>query len=271
MSELPLSLHDHLHVVVAAVLGCERALLCTDFDGTLVPIDDDPARCLLDDGTRQVLAGLHRPPRLHVAVVSGRRLADVRQRVGIDGLFYAGNHGLEIEGGGLVFREPVASALRGAIASLAAELAAAIAGIEGAWLEPKGLTCTIHFRRVHPEAVAGLRDAVARTAARAVVAGLVQLRAGKGVIEVRPRVAWDKGSAFKRIGDACGCDPAGCLFIGDDDTDEDAFRAGRESITIRVGPSGAGSAARYIATVDDVMSLLLALHRGLVDESPAPS
>lgn len=267
---MPLPLRHHLDAVVNAVLTAERALLCTDFDGTLVPIGDDPACCMLDDDTRHMLAALHRPPRLHVAVVSGRRLTDLRRRVGVDGLVYAGNHGLEIEGAGLVFREPAAFALRGALSSLAAELDAAIAGVAGAWLEHKGLTCTIHYRRVQPEAVAMLRAAVARTTERAVTAGLVRLHGGKCVVEVRPNVAWDKGRAFAWLGDGLGCGPADRLFLGDDETDEDAFRAGRDAITIRVGPPDAGSAARYVATAGDVRALLAALRHGIDRHRPPP-
>lgn len=264
---MSLPLCDHVERIVGAVLASERVLLCTDFDGTLVPIGDDPDRCVLDDHTQRVLAALHRPPRLHVAVVSGRRLADVRQRVGLPDLVYAGNHGLEIEGVGLVFREPTAFGLRGTIAALAADVAAAIDGIDGVWLERKDLTFAIHYRGVQPETVAALHAATERTTAQAIAAGLVRLHGGKSVIEVRPRVAWDKGSAFTWLGDRLHCDRGGRLFLGDDETDEDAFRAGRDSITVRVGPPGVRSAARYVATASDVVSLLSALQRGL---APGP-
>lgn len=265
---MPLPLRHHLDEIVNTLLAAERALLCTDFDGTLVPIADDPAHCMLDDRTQRILAALHRPPRLHVAVVSGRGLADLRRRVGVDGLVYAGNHGLEIDGAGLVYQEPAAFALRGALSCLAAELDAAIAAIEGAWLEHKGLSCSIHYRRVRPEAIATLRAAVARTAARPVAAGLVRLHGGKYVVEVRPNVAWDKGRAFAWLGDGLGCAPADRLFVGDDETDEDAFRVAREAITIRVGPPDAGSAARYGATAGDVMALLAALRQALDRRPP---
>lgn len=253
---MPLPLRDHSEFLATAILATERVLLCTDFDGTLVPLQDDAAACRLDDPVRTILASLHAPPRMHVAIVSGRRLTDIRDRVGMSAITYAGNHGLEIAGRDMVFREPTAVACHDVLRSLADDLDVFLAGIEGAHLERKGLSLTVHVRQVHTDTVAAVRAVVTRAIARTADSSHLRVRGGKGVLEIRPNVDWDKGRAVEWIADRLGCDPGARVFIGDDETDEDAFAACRQGITIRVGHPDTPTAARYVATPVDVRRFL---------------
>src|SRR5678815_3831800 len=91
-------------------VGDGLILLMTDYDGTLTPIVDDPADAILAVQTREDLARLARSPRARVAVISGRGIEDLRARVALDDVIYAGCHGLEIEGPNLLFRHPDALA-----------------------------------------------------------------------------------------------------------------------------------------------------------------
>jgi trehalose-phosphatase len=267
---MPLTLRDHVDALVAAILETEPVLLCTDFDGTLVPLHDDPRSCLLDGPTREVLAALHAPPRRHVAIVSGRRLADVRAKVGVDTITYAGNHGLEIEGSGMMFREPAAVACHDVLRALADDLAVFLAGIDGARLEWKGLSLTVHFRQVRTDAVPAVRAVVARAVSRMSGPGHLRIHGGKDVLEIRPNVDWDKGRAVEWLADRLGCGPRQRIFIGDDETDEDAFAACHRGITIRVGHPDAPTNARFVATVDDVRGFLTRLAGSSTIVAPRP-
>src|SRR5205085_6274271 len=99
-------LFHNLNSIGARVTAAAGVLLFLDFDGTLSPIVDIPEKATLPDETRDILIRLNRRPRFNLALISGRSLADVEQRVGLPDLIYAGNHGLEIRATGLRYTEP---------------------------------------------------------------------------------------------------------------------------------------------------------------------
>jgi trehalose 6-phosphate phosphatase len=196
-------------------------------------------------------------PGRWLAIVSGRALADVRERVGIEHAIYVGNHGLEIDAPGLFRRSAPADAeerLAALLASLAAQLGSMHAK-EPAIVENKGLTATLHVRpredvRRHADLGAAVKDAVE-------AAGFV-LRAGKASWEIRPAGAATKGDALGRLIQSLpGAAPERTVYIGDDATDEDAFRALAEGLTVRVGPAGVETAARFrVSSPADVYRFL---------------
>ena len=220
-------------------------LVFSDFDGTLVPIRDDPKDCYLDEEPQHLLAALAARPQIRVAVVSGRLLSDLRPRVGVAGIGYVGNHGLEIEIPGHSFRAPRAVQLRPELARLAENLRLVLADLPGAWVQDKELTLSVHYRLVAPEQVAAVLQRVTEVCQPAVQAGHFQLRSGKKVLEVRPAVSWNKGAATQWIAERSGLSsPWQVIYVGDDETDEDAFAAWPEGLTIRVG-GPAPSRARW--------------------------
>jgi trehalose-phosphatase len=260
---MPLCLSEHVPRIITAFLAADRMLLCTDFDGTLVPMRDDPGLCVLDDDIRRTLASLHRQPKVSVAVVSGRRLADVRDRVGIEGIWYAGNHGLEIVGPEGEFQHPSATACRPALDGLASILDRVLADIGGARLEHKELSLTVHYRTVRPDHVATLRAIVARASSGVRRAERLRMCGGKDVIELRPDIAWGKGQAVLWLGEQLQCRPANRAFIGDDLSDEEAFDICQDGITIRVGDREAPSLARYAGDLEEVAGFLSILSDAL--------
>ena len=244
MSRAPELLLDQIGVVQARLAGGGPVLVALDFDGTLTEIVDDPSAPGVSPARRDVLARVPGPGRW-LAIVSGRALADVRRRVGIDGAIYIGNHGLEIDAPGSLRSFPPAGAeerLAALLASLSARLAS-LPGAEPAIVENKGLTATVHVRpredeRRHAALGGAIRDAVEE-------AGFV-LRAGKASWEIRPWGAATKGDALRRLIDSLpGAAPERTVYIGDDATDEDAFRALADGVTARVGHAGVETAARY--------------------------
>lgn len=258
-----------LGAIAEQVARAHSLLIGLDFDGTLAPIAEHPDLPVLPPPLRPLLQALAAHQRIQVAIVSGRALPDLQARVGIDGLVYAGNHGLEMVGPGVQFVHPDAVATRDVLGRLAARLRQRLAAVSGALVEDKGLTLSIHYRQVDPAAI----DAVG-AAVRAAVAGCadrVRLTRGSMVHEIRPRVAWHKGSALRWLRDRLDGDVLP-MVLGDDQTDEDAFRAFPEGVTVRVN-AVVGTAARYlladtheVATFLERFEALLARRR--IDQGP---
>lgn len=241
-------------------------VLCTDFDGTLAPIETDPDAPEITPDNRRALAALRDHDRARVAVVSGRALADVRARVGIEGIAYAGNHGLELYRDGETAVHPVAAKRRRRIQRICEHLAEALAPIEGAAVENKGITATVHFRATPDDRVSAVRTAVADAVAR-FGDDRIRTTEGKAILELRPAVRWHKGLAVSLLADARPDDWLP-IYVGDDTTDESAFRAvGPDGIALHVG-SGATDATHRVPTQSAVAGCLDALASWL-DESAA--
>jgi len=199
-----------------AGLSSRKLLLGLDFDGTLAPIASRPELASLSAATRSAvnaLLGRHR-----VAVISGRGLDDVRDHVGLEGVVYGGCHGMQIEGPGVSFEHEEAARHRPALLAAEAHLRGALEAIDGIVIEAKGLAIAVHRRNVD----GALHPRVEEAVAVALRPGLRHKR-GKMVDEVVPDVAWDKGRALLWLRERLGGELP-TLYLGDDVTDEDAFR-----------------------------------------------
>jgi len=237
-------LRGHRDEIRNRVAAADQILLLLDFDGTLAPIVDDPASAKMPAAVRETLISLSEADRVRVCIISGRALADVRARVGIPALIYAGNHGLEIEGQGLCYTEPEAGLRRPLIRELCGSLSTRLGRVAGIEVENKGLTAAIHFRRA-PAARAEVLDVTWREISRR--RDDLVLRMGKMVCEIRPSTNWDKGAAALWLKERLyGAKPVLTICIGDDLTDEDAFGALPDGVNIKVGDI-AGTRACYHA------------------------
>ena len=236
-------------------LGTSPALLVLlDYDGTLVGLRDRPELARLSAKRRRLLEALGRT--VVVAVVTGRGLAEIQGLVGIPFLAYIGNHGLEIAYGNRIWVHPGAEKARHILVSVLKRIRSRAAGLKGVIVEDKGLTAGIHYRLFEPAGVGRLKEIVQEEINRRGVA----LRAtfGKKVIEIRPGLDWDKGLGvleFRRwLGPAAD---RRLIYIGDDRTDEDAFRALRGiGTTVLVGAAAESAAEFRLPGVNRVWSLL---------------
>jgi len=201
-------------------LATRRLALFLDYDGTLTPIVERPEDAVLAPEMREVLQRVAR--RHAVAVVSGRDLADVRARVGLEALTYAGSHGFDIAGPSGRHVHEAARAAATPLAAAAGDLERDTAGLPGVQVERKRFALAVHFRRARAADVPAVEAAVDR--ARARHAGL-RKTGGKMIFELRPDVDWDKGRAVLWLIEALGLREAFPVYLGDDLTDEDAFRA----------------------------------------------
>jgi trehalose-phosphatase len=215
-----------------------RTAILTDFDGTLAPIVERADDVALPDEARAVLLRLIDRYGM-VGAISGRRAADVRARMGLDGVAYAGNHGLELmmPGEGEPRPDPSVDGREGDAAAFMAEIEAARLHDAGLRLEDKGPIQAIHWRGAADEARA---EAVAREIG--VEAGRAGLEPhwGRKVLELRPVGGGGKGAAVASILAEDGVDRV--VYAGDDRTDVDAFRrlaelrdAGELVAAVRVG------------------------------------
>jgi trehalose 6-phosphate phosphatase len=243
MKTLPPPALQHFDAIASRMTG-RRPAVFLDYDGTLTPIVDRPEWALLPDDTRQVLARL--AALCPVAIVSGRDRDEVERLVGLDSVYYAGSHGFDIAGPGGVRLEHEEGTRHAASLDRAAEaLEPPIHRIPGARVERKRFAIAVHYRQVTPSRVREVRRALDDVAAR-----FPDLRAtgGKMVFELRPGTPWDKGRAVSWLLDALGLDGPAVLpfYVGDDETDEDAFRAVRDrGVTVLVGESPGETTAEF--------------------------
>ena len=224
----------------------ENVFCFLDYDGTLAPLAATPDQALPLPGTAPLLRELALTPGTRVALVSGRPIADVRRFLDVPGVYYVGLHGLGVcvPGGTIEWIEDVA-AVRATLPEIRAQLQQSLAARPGVLIEDKGVALACHYR------LASQADAVL---VRQTMAAAVDAHQGKGVpltltqghevTEIRPTCA-NKGKTVCRL--LARYSPSAlAIYIGDDQTDEDAFaQLPSESITIRVGSSTAQTAARY--------------------------
>jgi trehalose-phosphatase len=208
------------HVQEIARRG-DRLAVFLDYDGTLTPIVSHPEDALLSDSTRQTLREL--AGCVPVAILSGRDLDDVRGRVHVDGIVYAGSHGFDIAGGGGLRRQ-LGAAYLSVLQTAETELREALDEIPGAQLERKHFSVAAHYRNVNENDAFRVALAVDALAARHPELRRID---GKKVYELLPRIEWDKGKAVMWLLEALGLERENVrpIYIGDDNTDEDAFRA----------------------------------------------
>lgn len=252
-----LPLREHLEEVRQKIEAAETAALFLDFDGTISPIVPVPAKAKLDPGIRATLKELISRPDFFVSIVSGRALADLRERVGLDGVTYVGNHGLEIEDSSIRFREPHAESLRRELRCLLLQLKLALCETEGLEIEDKGLTLAVHFRHVALELHEWVRDMTQSAVSRS---RSFACEEGKMVLDVKPAIGWHKGRAVKWIAHEILPPSSLSVYIGDDVTDEDGFAAISDGITIRVGEFTATAAHYFLRDVSAVGEFLIWLH-----------
>lgn len=247
-------------------------MLLLDVDGTLAPIAPRPEYASVPHDTRQILTDLAATPNVRVVVISGRSADDARRLVDVPGVWVIGNHGIEVAAPGEppAAREAVAG-YEDSIGEAAARATKIADSLPGVIVENKRWTLSVHYRLAHPSVIPSLS---ARIGAIAKELGLA-LTGGKEVLELRPPVEIDKGTAAILLVEELGASPesASILCAGDDRTDEDMFRAFRSrhpaAVTVWVGPESAAdkTVAQFrvpdTAAMCELLEAVLSLRRAM--------
>jgi trehalose 6-phosphate phosphatase len=238
------------------ILRSDHTLVFLDYDGTLTAIAPSPEQATLPSSTRSLLQRLSRNPRVTVALVSGRPLTNLRQLVRVRNLSYVGNHGLEMWHRGRRTAVVVPKCSREALSCVRPTLARLVTDIPGASLEDKGLSLSLHYRRVLASHVAGLKAGIRKAVLPFLQSGDLSLLNGKKVIDVRPGLTWTKGNAVLCLVKLMRRRGLLTIYIGDDRTDEDAFAKLIDGLTIRVGAHRRSKARYYVQNVKEVVTFL---------------
>jgi trehalose-phosphatase len=238
------ALFDRLPEIAATVEAASNLLVFLDFDGTLAPVVDDPSMAFIPPEILRTLTSLAALEKVSLAIISGRALPDLKTRVGMPNLIYAGNHGLEISGPGVYFIQPDAAKRVQALSELLRELQSRVENIPGVQIENKVLSASVHYRRAPTGRLREIHQAINGVVSGS--GGLFQMSPGLLVYEIRPRVSWHKGKAVGWIKEAWAKRDALAVYVGDDVTDEDAFLALPEGITVSVGSARQTSARYYL-------------------------
>lgn len=247
-SSLATSLRAQWSIVTRRLRATKRQLLFLDFDGTLTPLQARPETATVGDDLRSILRRLVRHRRITIFIVSGRRRADVRKRVNVNGIHYLGLHGWE-RGGEALSKGASHRFLRHALG----ELRTRLAPLPPVWIEDKTFSFAVHYRGSTRETARRARAIVQQ--ALKLARGTLRLIPGKKVWEVMPREFGGKGKAVRAI---LAEHPQGTLpiYAGDDVTDEPAFLALRRGLTIRVGRRSHTHARFYLCDPDAVKTFL---------------
>ena len=223
----------------------KKIIFFLDYDGTLVPIQKKPSLARLDKNTRELLKRLSKKSWAKVFIISGRSLKDIKNLVGLKALYYIGNHGIELEGPGIRYINPKARRLRRAIQKSYIALKKNLR-VKGALIENKTYTLSLHYRLVSPARIPGLVKIFNETVKNIKKSKKVKITEGKKVFEIRPDAKWDKGAMTCWILKKKSLKKYLPICIGDDKTDEDAFRILRNrGITILVSRKKKKTAAQY--------------------------
>jgi trehalose-phosphatase len=263
------SLFDHLSDVAPVLRAARRVFLFLDFDGTLAPIVEDPQAALMPAETRQQLINLADSPRFLVGIISGRALSDLQRRVGLEGVFYAGNYGLEIAGPGLSFVEPEALQRVPELQNLSRSIERRLWDMAGTRVDNKGLTATVHYRKAPIADREDIRRIVRESIAS--TGDLFRISEGLEAFEIRPRLNWNKGAAAQWILASSGSPDALPVYLGDHATDEDAFSALAAGITVRIGRTAETSAQYQVEYQEAVREFLAWLAELDDDQSSRPA
>jgi len=244
---------DSVNEIKETITKFDQVALFLDYDGTLVSFKDRPEYATPPKTLIELLRKLVDSPKFVVSIVSGRPIADLKKMLPIKGLSFLGLHGLEIEFLGKTFVWEKAKDLKPIIGKIKEKLADRFSGEKGFLIEDKVLTLTLHYRMVKKERAEGAKRDFLQIVGQE-NNGELEIIDGAKVLEVRPK-GWHKGKAvqlvLKDLGNVLP------FYIGDDTTDEDAFRAIANGVTVRVSNAGEKTHAKfYLKNTNEVITFL---------------
>lgn len=248
-------LFEDLSPITRKIRNDPRVLLFLDYDGTLVAIRKQPEDAVLSPRKRELLDSISKR-KMPVSIVTGRTMEDIRNLVGVKDLSYIANHGFEIWHRDRLWVHPKAGGLRPSLGRAVKDLENGLGTINGLVVENKVYTVSVHYRNVRGVPTAGMRKQISDSMER--YGDSFRISWGKKVFEIRPNIDWDKGKAVLRLTELIhGSTRPLKIYIGDDRTDEDAFRILSErDISVLVRKRAKTFARYYVNNVSEVTRFL---------------
>ena len=250
------------HGAVERILQSRAVFL--DYDGTLTPIVARPELAILSESVRVIIRQLS--TSCPVTIVTGRDVDIIRKLVDIEGIGYVGSHGLDIAGPAETgLRRQVGTAFVPELDAMESSLRLKTDGIEGALIERKRFSISVHIRQADPHRHSSVETIIDELN---LAHPTLKLEKGKLLYELRPDIDWDKGEAVKWLIEGMSLDLSTTLYIGDDLTDETAFSAlGGRGMTVVVAgphedrPTAAGFRLNDPSEVEVLLSRLVEQYR----------
>jgi len=254
-----MNLWEDLDKIAAFIKKNPIKVLMLDFDGTIASIASTPMKARLSEDMKKLLIKLNKIQKLYLVIMSGRGLEDLKSKIKIPNIIYAGNHGLE----GEVFDKnhsfPIPNKISLALENILKKLHKIVNEFPGILIEDKRGTISFHYRLADKQQIPKIKSLFERTIKSYIQKSLVIVIPGKMVFDIRPNVNWNKGSFAKlvinQIRKQINITPA-VFFIGDDKTDEDVFRQIKNGITVKVGGTYETNAKYRLRNTKEVYKFL---------------
>jgi trehalose-phosphatase len=249
-------LFEEWEYIQARIRQAQNLFLFLDYDGTLTPIVSRPELALCPSEVKRHLEKLRDLPSVYLAIISGRSLEDLRKKVGVSGIIYAGNHGLEIENPDGRHKKFLSSARTRELKRITQNVRNSLKEIPRILFEEKGPILSVHYRNVPQKFFDRIPQVLKEELEQ--WRGRWKMASGKMVFEIQPNVDFHKGETVREIlkpFPSLGLLP---IYIGDDQTDEDAFRVLKgQGLSVFIGPSGFSSEAEFfLRNPDEVQEFL---------------
>jgi trehalose-phosphatase len=220
-----------------------------DFDGTLSKIAKTPKDAYLKKSTKDLLENLSKD--FYIAIISGRSLFDIKSKVGLPNLIYAGNHGLEWQIGKNKKNIKISAEQIKSLSAVKKEFQIITSKFKSLLLEDKSLTLSLHYRLLDSKDRSKFLNEVSKITSSIKKENIFSVTRSKKTIEIRPSVAWDKGifaNFLVKYLESKNHYSLLAFYVGDAQTDEDAFRALQKGITVRMGKKQQSLAHYFIKT-----------------------
>ncbi|MCM8792694.1 MAG: trehalose-phosphatase [Candidatus Omnitrophica bacterium] len=236
----------------------KEIILFLDYDGTLTNIAKTPQEAVLSKKVKSILKSLVSGLNYKIVIISGRSLNDIIKIIGLKGIIYVGNHGLQIKGPGIRFLVHISQGYRRLLKVIKKKLNDELSLYKGVLIENKDFILSLHYRLVNKKYIKKIKNIFYSITKKYLLRHKIKLKEGKMVLEIRPSLNWNKGKAVlwllsKKFKEK-GIFP---IYIGDDKTDEDAFKILRmRGLTIFVGKPKESSAQYYVRDVNEVTLFL---------------